>query len=90
MRVSVPPRLLAGDEHVLRHVDEPAQRAVQQRHLDVLAVSGSVAAAQGGEDRDHRVQGREHVDDRDPDLRRRPSTSPVMLISPDSAWMTKS
>ena len=90
MRVAEARRLLAGDEHALRDVDEPAERAVQERDLDVLALAGLVAAAQRGEDRDGRVQAGEHVDDRDADLRRRAVGSPVMLISPDSAWMTKS
>src|SRR3712207_2879075 len=41
--------VLAGDEVLLSAVGEPAECALEERHLDARALSRGVAAAQGGE-----------------------------------------
>ena len=59
--VSVPARLLAGQQRGLRDVDEHGEPAVEQGDLDVLTLAGVVAAAQRGQDRDRGVHAREDV-----------------------------
>ena len=46
-------------------VDQPGQRRRQQADLDVLALAGGVAVAQGGQDADDRVLAGHDVEDRD-------------------------
>ena len=72
-------------------VDERRQQRGEQVDLDPLALAGAIAMAQRREDADAREQPGEHVDQRDarPSAARRPA-SPVMLISPPSAWTSRS
>jgi hypothetical protein len=70
--VAVAARLLAGPQRALRDVHERGERAIEQRHLDMLALTGPVAPAQRRQDPHRSVHAGEGVDERDARLRRAP------------------
>ena len=93
------PGAAAGDERVLRLVDEDREGRFEQRDVDPLARPGAVGdpaalpRQQRGQDGDRPEQPGHDVADRDADLGRLAavaSAAPVIDISPPAAWMTKS
>ncbi|GMA41104.1 hypothetical protein GCM10025883_31490 [Mobilicoccus caccae] len=73
-----------------RLIDERAEQAGEQVDLDVAAEPGALALGERGEDADRRVLAGEDVDEGHPDLGRLAPGAPVMLMSPPTAWTTKS
>ena len=79
MPVAHPSRCLAGDEVVHRLVGGRRHGDVEQRHVDMLALTGALAFAHRGERGDGRVEPGQHVGDGDAHLLRAAARKVVAL-----------
>ncbi len=70
MGIAEPPRRLAGNEKVQRLIGEHARHAVEQRHVDLLALARAFPLCQGRLHRDNTIEPGENICEGNADLLR--------------------